>query len=1019
VILITVTGILLSVGSFQYLRLKHQVFIEAQIQAEAEQRIRAIEQRFRGDVVSTYSMNAFFNEVLPGTRAEFETLAQRALDRGPDVQAVMWVPRVRPDGRSAHEEETRAQGLADYEIRVRDRAGNLVAAPPHVESNDYYPLQFVWPSDARPASPGLDFATVAELWAWLTQAIDEGRIMVTLPHAFEDEHTTGRVFLVIRPIYRDYGPDDTSETAREKLLGFVIMTVGVDALLNGALSAYPPGIHVQMFDMTTSKGWDFACAFDADARRTQYSPLDAAATNRSAAPVRSSALDVSGRDWVLECVPSASFIRSRRSLLPMVTLVFGLLLTGLLATHSNTLLGQKAKIEHLVIERTAALNEANVRLDYERFLLNTLLERSPDFIYFKDTESRYIRISRALAEYLGIDDPAEANGKSDADFFDHDRASQYLEDERRVMSSGNPVVNKEEEQAWPDERVTWVSTSKVPLRDPSGAIVGTFGISRDITDRKQAENAMQAAREAAEAASRAKSDFLTNMSHEIRTPMNAIIGMTELVLDTELNDSQRDYLKMVLGSGESLLSVINDILDFSKIEAGKLDLVPTTFDLRESLEDAIRSLAFRAHTKGLELACHIQPDTPDRLIGDVGRLRQIVVNLVGNAIKFTERGEVIVHVRLHSQQDEQVVLQVTVSDTGIGIPAEKQQLIFHAFEQADTSSTRQFGGTGLGLTISSRLAEYMGGRLWVQSEAGRGSHFHFTACFQRAVEEPTKPCETSARITGTRVLVVDDNSTNRQILAEMLHSWGMVSSEAAGAEQALNELQRACRDRQPFALVLNDACMPGIDGFTLAEQIRRDAQLRSTVIMMLTSGDRPGDLARCKELGIASYLLKPIKQSELFDALMSALGITAPEDQPRETARREGIAVPQRRLRVLLAEDSPFNQKLAVGLLQKQGHTVVVAQHGREALEALERSPFDLVLMDIQMPEMDGLEATAAIRARERDRGQHVPIIAMTAHAMKGDRERCLDAGMDGYIAKPVRAKELFQTIDQVVPPAV
>ncbi len=687
------------------------------------------------------------------------------------------------------------------------------------------------------------------------------------------------------------------------------------------------------------------------------------------------------------------------------------------------------ELEQRVQRRTAQLASANEGLTreiaerkraeedlaYERFLLNTLMENSPDYIYFKDAESRFIRISKALAGYFGLRDPSEAIGKSDFDIFDPKRAEQYLADEQEVMTTGKPVVGKEEEQPWPDGRVTWVSTSKVPLRSPEGAVIGTFGISRDITGRKRAEAQLQAAKEAAEAASRAKSDFLANMSHEVRTPMNAIIGMTELVLDTDLTPSQREYLNMVRESGESLLSVINDVLDFSKIEAGKLDLEHAAFDLRESLGDTMKSLGLRAHTKGLELACRIQPEVPDRLVGDMGRIRQIVVNLVGNAIKFTEAGEVVLAVDRQSQSDSEVVLHFAVTDTGLGIPEDKRTAIFEAFEQVDASSTRRYGGTGLGLAISSRLVQLMNGKIWVESEVGRGSTFHFTARFGLARDEVTDISRARpAMICDTPVLVVDDNATNRRILEEMLRNWGMKPSAAAGASEALPLLRRAYHAGQPFALVLTDANMPDVDGFALAEQIKQDPELSSTVIMMLTSGDRPGDVARCEQAGVAAYLLKPIKQSELFDALVLVLGVAAPEDEvPGAAVAEKPSRV--RPLRVLLAEDSLVNQKLAVGLLEKHGHTVVVANHGREAIAALESQHFDLILMDVQMPEMDGFEATAVIRTKEKRTGAHIPIIAMTAHAMKGDRERCLEAGMDGYVAKPIRARQVFETIESIL----
>jgi two-component system, sensor histidine kinase and response regulator len=523
------------------------------------------------------------------------------------------------------------------------------------------------------------------------------------------------------------------------------------------------------------------------------------------------------------------------------------------------------------------------------------------------------------------------------------------------------------------------------------------------------------AKEAAEAANRAKSSFLANMSHEIRTPMNAIIGMTELVLDTKLTPSQSEYLAMVRESADSLLALINDILDFSKIEAGKLELHSGVFDLYEELGNTVKSFGLRAHSKGLELACRISPDAPVRLIGDAHRLRQIVVNLLGNAVKFTERGEVVLEVEVQSQSARDVLLHFAVIDTGIGIPADMLDKVFDAFEQADSSTTRKFGGTGLGLAISSRLAELMEGRIWAESDAGRGSRFHFTARFERpGVNEAGAASEKPARVGDTKVLVVDDNATNRRILEEILGNWGMRPTAASGVREALKLLGEAYQSGKPYDLVLTDANMPELDGFELAKRVDEDKQLGSTVIMMLTSGDRPGDVARCEQFGVAAYLLKPIKQSELFDAIVAALGIVSAEDDAAKPEAVQGLVQP-RPLRILLAEDSLVNQKLAVGVLEKSGHRVTVASDGVEAIAALESREFDLVLMDVQMPKMDGFEATAAIRAKEKLSGGHVPIIAMTAHAMKGDRQRCIDSGMDDYVAKPIRAEQLFQTINALL----
>lgn len=640
-------------------------------------------------------------------------------------------------------------------------------------------------------------------------------------------------------------------------------------------------------------------------------------------------------------------------------------------------------------------------------LVEALIEAIPLPVYLKDDAGRYIRLNRAFELFFHIDREALL-GRTLSDLLPPEEVALHREKDAELFSS--KVMQSYEATVHSRDGVIHDTVyRKAALTRSDGSVYGLLGVIVDITERKRAEVEMLRAKEAAEAASRAKSDFLANMSHEIRTPMNGVIGMTELALETALTADQREYLTIAKSSAESLLTIINDILDFSKIEAGKLSVEEISFDLYRLIAELLKPLALRAHEKGIELLSEIEHDVPRYVRGDPSRIRQVLVNLLGNAIKFTHQGEIVLHTELMQLQDSHAIIHFSVRDTGIGIAPDKQELIFDAFSQEDTSTTRKYGGTGLGLSICRRLVELMGGRMWLNSDAGKGSTFHFSIQLQLS-EQETPAIGSEIDLRGRRILVVDDNATNRRILRSMLSLLHTTSVDVDSAAAALTLLQDGNAD---FDCILLDAQMPEMDGYELALRLRTNHK-DLPPMLMLSSGALRGDAQRCQEAGIAGFFSKPISLDELHAALGRLFENAPPTSRAIDTqlVTRHSLRESRRPLNILLVEDHPTNQKLALGLLGKWGHETTLALNGQEALNMLATRSFDLILMDMQMPVMGGVEATQRIRAREADcQLPRTPIIAMTAAAMQDDREACLAAGMDDYLSKPIRVKELREKL--------
>ncbi|AWV90236.1 response regulator [Bradymonas sediminis] len=1018
--------------AWQWLYGRDDDMVRSEFRSVAQQQAKAIQFEFDHQLAVLRALNALYLAIPDISQRDFREFNSGFVLRRRSIHGMLWVPRVKPFERQKHLEYARANIASGYQIRVLDAEGRPHLAPP--KTTPYYPIDFVELRDTAPQwLLGLDLSSIPTLQKTLTQSRDRGEAMVSSPIKLPTVPQNGTFVAGFQPIYSSRASAQTVASRRQNLHGWVAVIYSVDEIVDDALREQSPtAINIRLLaPLSRTRAQRLYSLHWAET--TPPKDIEVALPDYQHSEHQRVALQVPGQRWFLEFDPTRSYLSSLRTPAPNIALGGGLIATVFLVGLAISVVTRTDRIQQEVNRATHDLKKAHYQLeirtqeleDSEKFL-DDIVENLPLMIFVKTADALvYQRINRA-GEILLNSHRSEVLGKTDIDLFPPEQAMAYRKNDREALKRGEMLDIESEKLVTKDSEIL-LQTKKIPIFDSHGNPLYLLGISEDITARVQHEEKLRSslfelaqsreqlrrAKERAEKANRAKSEFLANMSHDIRTPMNGIVGFSELLLETDLSPRQREYVDLVDQSANSLLRLLNDILDLSKMEAGELTLEKTRFRLCDVLVQVLHTQSVHAFEKGIDLGYRMPLEMPNiLLVGDRLRMRQILENLVSNAIKFTDHGQVYVEVHTLEKSEDAIALRFAISDTGPGIEEAEQERIFQAFQQIELAeSSRQ--GTGLGLTIAARLVHAMEGEIWVESEPGVGSTFLFTLSLQiEAVPEEERIRVADA--AGKRALIADDSLMNSQMIQDLLAHWKMSTQVAVTGAQALDMLLDAQSSGAGFDLLLLDQNMPEMRGTELAARIHQDPELRQIpIILMSEAGLRSLSLAESKTLKIVRNLTKPVKQTKLWEAIHECLQLP---DAPAAAASSSALPHPDEgALNILIAEDDAVNQHLIRRVIEAQGHQITLCEDGQRAVDAFEVAKFDLILMDVRMPNLNGFEATKAIRRLEEGTSSHTPIIAMTAHAMKGDRQLCLDAGMDDYIAKPLKADALHQVIQRVM----